>query len=92
VFPRIKELQKLQNLEKSRGRLFKKSCNVLGNNCSDCKQGISLPKGVYCGVWKEQIDPAMCQHCPYFDIEPSEYKLFKRTWSKMERWKINEMS
>jgi hypothetical protein len=79
VFPRIKELQKLQNLEKSRGRLFKKSRNVLVNSCNECKQAISLPKGVYCGVWREQINPAMCQHCPYFDIEPLEYKLFKRT-------------
>jgi predicted amidophosphoribosyltransferase len=82
VFPRIKELQKpkrLQKFEKFRRSHLKEMLNAPVGNCGDCKQAISLPNAVYCGLLKKKMDSDACRGCPYFDLEPSEYKLFKRT-------------
>ncbi|NIR86572.1 hypothetical protein GWO13_02960 [Candidatus Bathyarchaeota archaeon] len=82
MFTRIKELQKprrLQRFEKFRKNYVKEMLNASTNNCGDCKQAISLPNAVYCGLLRQKIDGDACRGCPYFDLEPSEYKLFKRT-------------
>ncbi|MFB0502159.1 MAG: hypothetical protein ACETVP_06765 [Candidatus Bathyarchaeia archaeon] len=82
MFPRIKGLQKPQRLErfeKFRRSHLKGMLNASVGNCGDCKQAISLSKGVYCGLLREKIDGHVCRGCPYFDAEPSEYRLFKRT-------------
>jgi len=47
------------------------------SNCSDCKQAILLPKGVYCGKMRYQSGDM--PECSFFDPEPIEYKLFRRT-------------
>ncbi len=82
VFPRIKDLQKpqrLQRFEKFRKNHIKGMLNASVGNYGDCKQAISLSKGAYCGLLREKIDSHVCKGCPYFDLEPSAYKQFKRT-------------
>jgi predicted amidophosphoribosyltransferase len=82
VFPRIKDLQKpkrLQRFEKSRRSYVKEILNASVGNCGDCKQAISLANAVYCGLLREKIAGDACKGCPYFALEPSEYRLFKRT-------------
>lgn len=82
MFPRVKGLQKpqrLQRFEKFRRNYVKEMLNAPVGNCGDCKQAISLSKGIYCGLLREKIDGTVCRGCSYFDTEPSEYKLFKRT-------------
>ncbi len=82
MFSRIKGPQKpekLQRFEKSRRNHVRKMFYDSVGNCGDCKQAISLPKAVYCGLLRAKIDGDVCKDCHYFDLEPSEYKLFKRT-------------
>jgi len=82
MFPRIKGLQKpqqLQGFEKFGREYVKEMLNAPLGNCGDCKQVISLTKGFYCGLLREKIDGDVCKGCAYFDPEPSEYRLFKRT-------------
>jgi len=82
VFPRIKGLQKpqrLQRFEKFRRSYVKEMLKAPVGNCSDCKQAISLSKEIYCGLLREKISGDVCKGCSYFDPEPSEYRLFKRT-------------
>jgi len=35
---------------------------------------------------REKMDGSACKGCPYFALEPSEYRLFKRTWSWTGKW------
>jgi hypothetical protein len=65
---------------KNRAKCIKK--NVENNledtcgNCNDCKQAILLPDGVYCGKLREQV--SNIPNCPHFDLEPAEYRLYRR--------------
>jgi len=82
VFPRIKDLQKpkrLQRFEKFQRNYVKEMLNASMGNRGECKQAISLRNAVYCGLLREKMDGNTCKGCPYFALEPSEYKLFKRT-------------
>lgn len=75
-------LKRLPEFEKFYGRYVKGARRNLRNlvvGSHDCKQAISLSDGVYCGVWREKVSEAMCRRCPYFDLEPAEYKRLKRT-------------
>jgi len=88
MLSRVKELKKLPQLEelkkldayskqgKKRGGLKHRSINI---DYRECKQSIPLPNGVYCGIWKETVNESSCNSCPYFDQEPLEYRLFRRT-------------
>ncbi|MFB0514843.1 MAG: hypothetical protein ACETVQ_04620 [Candidatus Bathyarchaeia archaeon] len=48
------------------------------HNTEDCRQAIFSSAGIYCGLLKEQVDEKICRHCPLFDSEPPEYRLFIR--------------
>jgi len=79
MLPRFKELKKLEaytRRKKIRDSLKRRGINI---NYHECKQAIPLPNGVYCGIWKENVKESLCRSCPYFDREPLEYKLFRRT-------------
>lgn len=88
MLSRVKELKRLPQLEepkkldayrklgKKRGGLGRSGAKV---DCPECKQAIPLPNGVYCGIWKETASESLCKSCPYFDREPEEYRLFRRT-------------
>ena len=88
MLSRVKELKKLPQLEelkkldaygkqgKKRGSLKQGSINI---DYHECKQCIPLPNGVYCGIWKETVNKSSCKSCPYFDQEPLDYRLFRRT-------------
>lgn len=71
--------EKLQRFERFRRDDIRKLLHDSVGNCGDCKQAISLRNAVYCGLLREKIDGDVCTGCQYFDQEPSEYKLFKRT-------------
>jgi len=47
------------------------------NDCDVCKHAICLPNGVYCGKLREYVDSVVS--CPYFDSEPLEYRLYRRS-------------
>jgi len=56
------------------------SSNLTNNSfadCSNCKQAILLPNGIYCG--KTRYNAGNISECSFFDPEPIEYKLFRRT-------------
>ncbi|MBE0513066.1 hypothetical protein IBX38_08445 [Candidatus Bathyarchaeota archaeon] len=77
--PQLEELKKLETYSKQkkiRGSLKRRGVNI---DYHECKQSIPLPNGVYCGLWKETVSESLCKSCPYFDREPLEYKLFRRT-------------
>jgi len=88
MLSRVKELKKLPQLEelkkldayrkrgKKRGDLKRSGINI---DYHECKQAIPLPNGIYCGMWKETVSEGLCESCPYFDREPLEYRLFRRT-------------
>lgn len=64
---------------KNRTKCIKKAVNNLADicsNCNGCKQSILLPKGVYCGKLREQVTNV--PDCPHFDLEPLEYKIYRR--------------
>lgn len=46
-------------------------------DCGNCKQAILLPTGVYCGKMRYHLGNT--SECSFFDPEPIEYKLFRRT-------------
>lgn len=51
----------------------------LSMNCADCKYGICLSRKIYCSLLQERVDnDVLSEYCPYFEPEPSEYKLFRR--------------
>jgi len=78
MLPRFKELKKLEaytKRKKIRDSLKRRDINI---DYHECKQAISLPNGVYCGIWKETVNESLCRSCPYFDREPLEYRLFRR--------------
>lgn len=45
------------------------------NICVGCKHAIGSSR-VYCGKLKEYVDGIA--YCPHFELEPLEYKLYKR--------------
>jgi len=47
------------------------------SECDVCRQAICLSNGVYCGKLKEHVDNVVS--CPYFDFEPPEYRLYRRS-------------
>jgi hypothetical protein len=56
------------------------SSNLTNNGfaeCNNCKQAILLPNGIYCG--KTRYHASNVSDCSFFDLEPIEYKLFRRT-------------
>jgi len=64
---------------KNRTKCIKKAVESLKNMCricDDCKQAILLPNGVYCGKLREQV--SNIPNCPHFDLEPLEYRLYRR--------------
>jgi len=67
-FPKPKELIK---------ETYEQSVTVEVNDCSVCKQAICLPGGTFCGKLREHVDSVAS--CPYFDFEPLEYRLYKRS-------------
>ena len=79
---KLSQLEELKKLEahsrrkKIRGGLKRGGINV---DYHECKHAIPLPDEVYCGMWKEKVSEVQCKSCPYFDREPLEYKLFRRT-------------
>jgi hypothetical protein len=88
MLSRVKELKKLPQLEElkkfeaySRRKKILESPKGTSINIDypECKQAIPLPNGVYCGMWKEEVSEVLCESCPYFDREPLEYRLFRRT-------------
>ncbi|MFQ5999990.1 MAG: hypothetical protein ACE5J6_04355 [Candidatus Bathyarchaeia archaeon] len=84
MLSRFKELKKIEEFsrrKKIRGSLKRGSLKSVGLKIdyNECKQAIPLPDGAYCGVWKERVSEALCKSCPYFDREPPEYRLFRRT-------------
>jgi hypothetical protein len=65
---------------RNRTRFIKKAVENqedICSNCNDCKQAILLPNGVYCGKIRDQ--PSNMSECSFFDPEPIEYRLFRRT-------------
>jgi hypothetical protein len=87
MLSRVKELKKIPQLEElkkldasERWKKIRRGLKGRGANIdyNECKQGIHLPNGVYCGLWKETVNENLCKSCPYFDREPLEYKLFRR--------------
>ena len=88
MLSRVKELKTLPQLEKlkkleahSREKKMRGGLKRSGINLDyyECKQAIHLPNGVYCGLGKETVSESLCKSCPYFDREPLEYRLFRRT-------------
>jgi len=64
---------------RSRTKCIKKAVENLDDacsSCSGCKQAILLTDGVYCGRLREQVSNT--SNCPHFDLEPLEYKLYRR--------------
>jgi len=53
-----------------------KKLETICSNCNNCKQAILLPDSVYCGKLRELV--ANISNCPHFDLEPLEYRLYKR--------------
>lgn len=55
-----------------------------GKGCVDCKQAICSSK-VYCGWLKKFVDESRVDDgieivvCPRFEVEPLEYKVYRRT-------------
>jgi hypothetical protein len=47
------------------------------SDCDVCKHAICSPNGIYCGKLKEHVGSVAS--CPYFDSEPLEYKLYRRS-------------
>jgi len=84
MLSRFKELKKLEEYGRrrkihnslKRGDLRSSSLKI---DFNECKQAIPLSNGAYCGIWKDKVTEALCKSCPYFDREPLEYKLFRRT-------------
>lgn len=79
MLPRFKELKRLEaytSRKKIRDRMKRNGKNI---DYHECKQAIPLSNRVYCGIWKETVSETLCKSCPYFDREPLEYKLFRRT-------------
>jgi len=78
VFPK----HYLQKLEAYRKRFFgielRRRRDRKAPTANHCKQAITLPDRVYCGILKEQIDGVVCKCCPCYDEEPLEYSLFRR--------------
>jgi hypothetical protein len=83
MLSRFKELKKLEEYsrhKKIHSNLKRVSLkSSLKIDCNECKQAIPMPDGAYCGIWKEKASETLCKSCPYFDQEPLEYKLFRRT-------------
>jgi len=77
MFSQLKESKKVEKSSSPKKISDLKSSN-LNIDLNDCKQAILLPDGTYCGKWKEKVNEVLCKACPYFDLEPLEYKLFKR--------------
>ena len=46
-------------------------------NCGGCKQAILLSDEVFCGKMRNKVDNIY--ECTFFDPEPVEYRLFRRT-------------
>jgi len=64
---------------KNRAKCIKKAVENIEDicsNCNGCKQAIPLPNGVYCGKLREQV--SNISNCPHFDLEPPEYRLYRR--------------
>jgi hypothetical protein len=89
MLSRVKELKKLPQLEEPkkldvhsrRGKTLETLKQIGINNVDyhECKHSISLSGEIYCGMWKEKVNGALCKYCPYFDREPLDYRLFRRT-------------
>ena len=87
MLSRVKELKKLPQLEESkkldaysrRGKKRSLKRSDINIDYHECKQAIPLPDEVYCGMWKEKVNEALYESCPYFDREPLEYRLVRRT-------------
>jgi hypothetical protein len=84
MLPRFKELKKIEEhsrRKKIRSSLKRGSLKSIGLEIdyNECKQAIPLRKGAYCGIWKEKVSEDLCRSCPFFDREPLEYRLFRRT-------------
>ena len=47
------------------------------SDCNACKQAICLSNGVFCGKLREHVNSAVS--CPHFDLEPLEYRLYRRS-------------
>jgi len=47
------------------------------SDCDVCKHAICLPNGIHCCKLREHVDSVIS--CPYFDSEPLEYRLYRRS-------------
>jgi len=56
---------------------FEHGVEVTISDCDVCKHAICSPNGIYCGKLKEHVDSIVS--CPYFDSEPLEYRLYRRS-------------
>lgn len=56
---------------------YERGITVEINDCDVCKHAICLPNGVYCSKLREHVDAVVS--CPYFDSEPLEYRLYRRS-------------
>jgi len=72
----------LQKLEAYRKRFFgiqlRRKRGRRATITNRCKQAINLSDKMYCGILREHVDNAICNRCPYYDDEPTEYSLFRR--------------
>jgi len=50
-------------------------------SCVNCRHGLCLSRTIYCTLLQEKIDSEeiLPEYCHYFEPEPIEYKLFRRT-------------
>ena len=53
------------------------SMEEICKNCGGCKQAILLSGGVFCGKMRNKVSNIF--ECSFFDPEPMEYRLFRRT-------------
>lgn len=66
------------------GRKKKGNIECNGKSCVDCKQAICGPK-IFCGWLKRFVDEPHNDDgievlvCPRFEMEPLEYKVYRRT-------------
>jgi len=73
IFISQKQIRKSTKCIKKTVERMKEICK----NCGGCKQAILLSGGVFCGKMRNKVSNIF--ECSFFDPEPMEYRLFRRT-------------
>jgi hypothetical protein len=60
---------------------LQRDIECISMSCANCKHGLFLSRRIYCSLLQERIDTndIIPEYCQYFEPEPLEYKLFRRT-------------